>query len=497
MRILYTSILAVLLILGTSADNPSPLQLFQFSYENILGTSFDLKLTARSEYIASEAGEAALNEIGRLSDILNTCDPQSEFSRWQKTLEAEVPVSPELFEVMTMFEDWQVCTGGALNPAVGAATAIWKKADETDTFPTEAELAQAVEVLNKRHWILDEDNMTARHLTTDPLIFNTFVKGYIIGRVSDRIMEIPGVSSSLVNIGGDMVVRGDMKEKIGIADPDHPSDNYHPVSAIKISDKAVATSGNYRRGFNVGGEWYSHILDARTAIPAKEVISATVVSDDPVEAGAMATAFNILSPEESWILAKQTEGIDFLIITEDGRHFKSDGWDELAVNDEKESSPSEKLTDFELKIEIELARFEGRSLRPYVAVWVEDENSVPVRTLALWFNNYRWLPDLRRWYAKHYEKSQQFDFMQSVTSATRSAGKYSLYWDLTDDNNRTVKPGKYTVHIEASRERGTYQLMSKEIELNNKAKRLDITGGVEVTSAALDYSKVNRNNASL
>ena len=122
MRILYTSILAVLLILGTSADNPSPLQLFQFSYENILGTSFDLKLTARSEYIASEAGEAALNEIGRLSDILNTCDPQSEFSRWQKTLEAEVPVSPELFEVMSMFEDWQVCTGGALNPAVGAAT---------------------------------------------------------------------------------------------------------------------------------------------------------------------------------------------------------------------------------------------------------------------------------------------------------------------------------------------------------------------------------------
>ena len=39
--------------------------------------------------------------------------------------------------------------------------------------------------------------------------------------------------------------------------------------------------------------------------------------------------------------------------------------------------------------------------------------------------------------------------------------------------------------------------MSKEIELSNKAKRLDITGGVEVTSAALDYSKVNRNNASL
>lgn len=83
--------------------------------------------------------------------------------------------------------------------------------------------------------------------------------------------------------------------------------------------------------------------------------------------------------------------------------------------------------DFELNIELELSRFEGRSLRPFVAVWVENEKSEPVRTLAVWYNNNRWLPDLKRWYAKHFEKARKTDFVDAVTGATRSAGKYTLH----------------------------------------------------------------------
>lgn len=147
--------------------------------------------------------------------------------------------------------------------------------------------------------------------------------------------------------------------------------------------------------------------------------------------------------------------------------------------------------DFELYIELELSRFEGRSPRPFVAVWVENEKSEPVRTLAVWYNNNRWLPDLKRWYAKHFEKVQKPDFVDAVTGATRSAGKYTIKWDLKDDNGNPVEAGKYTVHIEAARERGTYQLISREIELNEDPKRIDLEGGVEIASAAIAYVKVN------
>ncbi len=149
------------------------------------------------------------------------------------------------------------------------------------------------------------------------------------------------------------------------------------------------------------------------------------------------------------------------------------------------------VRDFELNIELELARFEGRSPRPFVAIWVENERSEPVRTLALWYNNNRWLPDLKRWYAKHFEKAQKQDFVDAVTGATRSAGKYNLNWDMKDDNGNPVEAGKYTVHIEAARERGTYQLISREIELNDEPKNIDLQGGIEISSAALIYTRVN------
>jgi thiamine biosynthesis lipoprotein len=72
-----------------------------------------------------------------------------------------------------------------------------------------------------------------------------------------------------------------------------------PLDKLMISNKAVATSGNYRRGQLINGKWYSHIIDPRTGEPAGEVISATVVSPNATDAGALATAMNVLTPAES------------------------------------------------------------------------------------------------------------------------------------------------------------------------------------------------------
>lgn len=491
MKNLKVVILFSLLIIVTSSSSPDLSHVYNFNYEDVLGTSCMLKLTARSESSATEAQEAALAEIERLSAILSTYDPESEFSRWQRTIGSDVNVSPELFEVMALFEKWQSATGGALSPATGSATELWKQADKTGILPAREELSRAVEIMNKRHWILDRENMTARHLTGDPLVFNSFVKSYIISKASDEIMKTDGIKSSILNIGGDLIVRGKMEEEIGIVDPVNTADNNLPLLSVGIYDKAVATSGNYRRGFQVGDYWYSHILDPRTAMPAGEIISATVISENAVEAGALATAFNVLTPSECIKIAEQSSDLEFLIITRNGEYYKSEGWAGL----EKTSSinlPGDADAEYELNIELELSRFEGRSLRPYVAVWVEDENSETVRTLALWYNNNRWLPDLRRWYTKNFSRTQDFGFMQTVTSATRSAGKYSLKWDLRDDNGKAVKRGKYTVYIEACRERGTYQLMNSELDLRKNPMRIDMGGGVEVSSAVIEYKKADR-----
>ena len=115
---------------------------------------------------------------------------------------------------------------------------------------------------------------------------------------------------------------------------------------------------------------------------------------------------------------------------------------------------------YELTIDFELPQVQGFGAhRPYVAVWIENQDRFPVRTLALWFNKMRWLPDLRAWYRDDRTRSQSegTEILGSVTSATRSPGKYTLKWDGKDNSGKPVKAGRYTVFLEAAREHGGLQ----------------------------------------
>ncbi len=496
MKTLFTTFCSILSLLFLSGSTPNRSQYYYSNYENVLGTSFELKVSASSEQVAEIAEQTALNEIDRLNKILSSYDPTSEFSQWQKTVNVEVPVSKELFEVLSLFDEWTATTDGALNASAAVASAIWKKASAEQRLPVQNELTAAVAQMNKKHWSLNAERQTAIHLTNNPLVFNSFVKGYIINKTSQRVMSIDGISYSVINIGGDIKVAGVEQEQIGVANPKAFAENDKPIGHLALENKAIATSGNYKRGFKIGNEWYSHILDVRTAIPAKEIISATVVANNAVDAGALATAFNILTPNESKTLAKLIPGVEYLIITKSGNQIASDGWNELVLKNEDniDFKPSTKAeADFEVVIDLELAAFEGRSHRPFVAVWIEDEKKESIRNLAVWYNKPRWLHDLRRWSNKHESSVMNMDQLESITGATRLAGKYSIKWNGSNDSGETVPAGKYTIYIEAAREHGTYQLIKQEIDWNNKATHVDLPSGIEIIAASLDYHKTPKN----
>jgi hypothetical protein len=124
-----------------------------------------------------------------------------------------------------------------------------------------------------------------------------------------------------------------------------------------------------------------------------------------------------------------------------------------------------------------------------VAVWIENAKRESVKTLELWYNKSRWLPDLKRWYANNQSIIQDSVAKASISSATRSAGKYTLSWDGLDASKKPVPNGTYTLYIEAAREHGTYQLIKQEFEWNGKPKHFDLEGGIEIKSASLDISK--------
>jgi thiamine biosynthesis lipoprotein ApbE len=475
--------IAALCLSGAPTLRRAPVQVFH--EENVLGTSFELKVATPSEAAAEAAESAALAEIAREQALLSSWDANSEFSRWFKTKGEPVRVSPELFEVLGLFDQWRARTNGALDASAEAVTRAWKLAAAQNRRPTSAELANAVAEVKRPHWTLDAAARTATHLDDTPLAMNTFVKSYIMDRAANAVLRTAGVTATVLNLGGDLVVRGNWTEPVNIADPRSDAENGAPAARLTVSDRAVATSGGYRRGFDIGGQHYSHIVDPRTGQPTSEILSATVVAPNPADAGALATAFCVLKPEESKRVAATVKGAEYLLIAANGRKIMSPGF--LAAV----PLPVPQAGGEELTVTFELAQLGGFARRPYVAVWIEDKDRFPVKTLALWYQKPRWLPELHAWYRDDRMRAmaEGNDLTASLASATRPAGKYTLKWDGKDNAGKPVKPGKYTVLIEAAREHGTYQILRQEIEVGGAAKQFTLPGNQEIASAAIDYHK--------
>jgi len=220
----------------------------------------------------------------------------------------------------------------------------------------------------------------------------------------------------------------------------------------------------------------------------------------------------VLNPEEGKELVAKVPGAEYMLVTADGKQIESAGWKNALLKEDKStpatasatatntaSSPktADKTWDpnYELAISLELATAEGmRVHRPFVAVWVVDADKKPVKQIALWYNKPRWLNEMPAWYAAFAESfSAGNPSFSSTTSATRSAGKYSLKWDGRDDKGNLVKQGNYTIFIEAAREHGGYHLMEQAITAT-KAQKFELSGNTEVAAASLEIRKKTDGN---
>ena len=500
-RVLLFLLFVAGLAAGVALTRRDRASTFSYHYDNILGTSLDVTLRASSERAALVADEAIRTQIDRDAKILSSYDPSSEFSRWFQTVNASTPVSPELFTILGLFDQWRDRTGGALDAAVENVSRVWRTAAATHHLPAESDLARATHAVRAQHWTLDPVAHTATHTSAVPLALNSFTKSYIVDRAVQAALDVPAIEAAIVNVGGDLVSRGSWTTTIGIVDPEHDADNDAPLTRLAVTNKAVATSGSYRRGFDIGGRHYSHIIDPRTGQPSGHVLSATVVADEAVPAGALATAFCVLAPADSVALAAQYAGVEFLLVLADGRHVASAGWHALEVVPSRPISLPSPIaylsaaeqtwaTDFELTITVELARTFGN--RPYLAVWIDDADKFPVRTLALWFDKGKYLPELRAWYREDRLRAlaEGRNIIQAVSSATRNPGRYTFTWDGKDGQGKLVKPGTYTVMIEAAREHGTYQIMRQPMDFSGEPKQIALPPGTEIAAASLDYHKV-------
>ena len=174
------------------------------------------------------------------------------------------------------------------------------------------------------HKVRLENNKVVKFDPRVMLDCSAIAKGYGVDVVANLLRKL-GVKNFMVEIGGEVVTSGVNPERmpwrIGVTKPtdDSLSVNNELQTVINVTDKAMATSGNYRNFYYKGGRKYAHTIDPKTGYPVQHsILSATVITDDCATADAYATSFMVLGMEKArLVLDRHPEMMAYFIYSDD------------------------------------------------------------------------------------------------------------------------------------------------------------------------------------
>lgn len=488
---------------------------YRFHHDNILGTSMDLQVFASGETEAQEVEAVILAEIERLRKILSTYDEASDISKVNAS-ESPVVCPRELLDVLALYESWAAKSKGAYSGHIGELDLLWKEAEKTGTPPDAAALQPVLQQLSQPGWKLDPAAGSVTRLGKQRLNVDSLGKGFIIDKaLSAAKLKFPSVQGLFLNIGGDIQATGVQSPgvpwKVGVANPLQSADNAPPLTELKLSNRAISSSGGYQRGYTVAGKHYSHILNPQTGQPAQGVAGATVVSSNPANANALAATLCVLDPQEGLALVKQTPDTECLIVTPDGRQFRSDKFATFEVNPPAGSTPapaapaaavtkstaddpSKWPDNYKASISITLLtptkfknvgpKVKDPNRRPFIALWVTNANNERVRTITAWGKEPKHIHELSEWWK---ENKQKAAWALGIAKATRSPGQYTIDWDGLDDKQAPLPQGTYTIFFEVNREYGDHETQSVQMVCGKSPSQATIPASSEAGETQITY----------
>ena len=290
-----------------------------------MGTTYSVRVVTSEAWGQPEHDRIGARMQAALDDVeskMSHYKPSSELSRFNRTrATVPFPVSRETFDVVRHAYELSELTGGALDVTVGPLVNAWGFGPvEPDILPPDAALlARLRDHTGYTQLELDPVALTLRK--TDPELecdLSAVAKGYGVDRVAVVLRE-EGLTRFMVEVGGEIVAVGLNQQggpwRIAIE---------RPVMAggvqrvVLLSGHAMATSGDYRNVREVDGRLFSHTIDPRTGWPvAHQLASVTVIAELCVVADGLATALEVLGPDEGYALAVERGWAVLFLVRDD------------------------------------------------------------------------------------------------------------------------------------------------------------------------------------
>ena len=229
-----------------------------------------------------------------------------------------VVVSGQLCEVFQAAKEAGRTTGGIFDPTVLPLLQLYGLRGDHPVIPGRKTLEAVLALIDYRQISIDRDassvGLSKRGSAAD---LGGIAKGYAVDRAVAALRK-HGVEGAVINAGGEIYALGAPKDQagweIGIQ---HPARPRALAGRIVVTDKAIATSGNYEwraQNKNTGKE-FSHLVDPLTGDMAEPMLSATIVADSTMKADALSTAVFLMgkAKAEKFIAAQKDVGGAFIL----------------------------------------------------------------------------------------------------------------------------------------------------------------------------------------
>jgi len=313
-----------LLVLSLALTACSRYKTFQKT-ESIMGTNVTITVVARTASDGGSAIDAGMEEVRRFDRMMSLYKEDSEVTKVNMAAgKHPVSVSPELIDAVEAAARASEITGGAFDITVGPLVVLWQMRLKDGNVPTAREIANVKNLVNYRNIIIDRKASTLFLKKPGMIMDLGGMKGYIADRVRD-LFKKRGIDNALIALAGDIWAIGHREDgkpwKIGVQ---HPRDRDKTMSVLDLSDKYVATSGDYERFVIWEKKRYHHIIDPRTGMPSTGVISATLVGDRGEVIDPLAKAPFILGADQGIKLVKKA-GAEAIVVDEQGQVFMTEG----------------------------------------------------------------------------------------------------------------------------------------------------------------------------
>jgi thiamine biosynthesis lipoprotein len=308
----------MLLIVGTvliiSHQQSTP---YRQANDFVFGTTYKIVYQCDSDLTAS-----IRQELMRVDYSLSPFNKESVITAVNQN--REVMLDPYFVEVFNKAMEISRETKGAFDITVAPLVNAWGFGFKHEQMPTKRQVDSLRQIIGYQKVVLKNGKVVKQ----DPRMMldcSAIAKGFGVDAVA-RLLRDRGVQNFMVEIGGEVVTCGVNAQRlpwrVGVVKPseDSLSTGHELQTILNVTDKAMATSGNYRNFYYKNGRRYAHTIDPKTGYPVQHsLLSATVLAASCTVADAYATSFMVMGLDNARQLLEHHPELMAYLIYDDGK----------------------------------------------------------------------------------------------------------------------------------------------------------------------------------